>query len=103
MLILTYPGTPHVWNSEKVGFSGLDRKGKNSGFTICGTKIPWKTKISDFSESEANPFYKKYQDQENIKPINWEDCSLVLDNYEKKKFLMKGWQEFRKTTIRDCF
>ena len=48
-------------------------------------------RISDLSESDTNPFYKKYQDQENIKPINWEDCSFVLDNFEKKKILMKAW------------
>jgi len=48
-------------------------------------------RIDDLSESDANPFYKKYQDQENIKPINWEGCTLVLDNFEKKKILMKAW------------
>ena len=48
-------------------------------------------RISDLSGSDTNPFYKKYQDQENIKPINWEDCSFVLDNFEKKKILTKGW------------
>ena len=47
--------------------------------------------ISDFSENDIHPFYNKYQKQENIKPINWEDCTDVLDGYEKKKFLMKGW------------
>jgi len=48
-------------------------------------------RISDFSENDMHPFYNKYQKQENIKPINWEDCTEVLDSYEKKKFLMKGW------------
>lgn len=48
-------------------------------------------KISDFSESDTHPFYNKYQNQENIKPIKWEDCSVVLDKYEKRKYLMKGW------------
>jgi superfamily II DNA or RNA helicase len=47
--------------------------------------------IDDFSETDTHPFYKKYQDQANIKPIKWEDCSLVLDSYEKKKFLMQRW------------
>ena len=48
-------------------------------------------KISDFSESEIHPFYNRYQKQDNIKAVKWEDCSLVLDKYEKKKYLMKGW------------
>ncbi len=48
-------------------------------------------KIGEVSENDIHPFYKKYQDQENIKPIKWEDCSQVLDSYEKKKFLMQGW------------
>lgn len=47
--------------------------------------------IEDFSENDLHPFYNKYQNQENVKPINWEDCSLVLDNYEKRKYLSKGW------------
>jgi ERCC4-related helicase len=47
--------------------------------------------IEDFSENDLHPFYNKYQNQENVKPINWEDCSIVLDNYEKRKFLSKGW------------
>ncbi|WP_169704425.1 phospholipase D-like domain-containing anti-phage protein [Candidatus Kuenenia stuttgartiensis] len=50
-----------------------------------------KKKIGDVSENDIHPFYKKYQEQSSIKPINWEDCTLVLDNYEKKKFLMQGW------------
>jgi hypothetical protein len=48
-------------------------------------------RISDFSEDDTHPFYKKYQDQYNVKPIMWEDCSLVLDNFEKRKVLMQGW------------
>jgi superfamily II DNA or RNA helicase len=47
--------------------------------------------IEDFSEDDLHPFYNKYQNQENVKPINWEDCSIVLDNYEKRKHLAKGW------------
>lgn len=47
--------------------------------------------IVDFSENDVHPFYNKYQNQENVKPINWEDCSAVLDNYEKRKYLSKGW------------
>jgi len=48
-------------------------------------------RISDFSQSDTHPFYNKYQTQENIKPINWETCTEVLDNHEKRIFLMKGW------------
>lgn len=47
--------------------------------------------IQDFSENDLHPFYNKYQNQENVKPINWEDCSIVLDRYEKRKYLIKGW------------
>jgi hypothetical protein len=47
--------------------------------------------ITDFSENDVHPFYNKYQNQDNVKPINWEDCSVVLDNYEKRKYLSKGW------------
>ncbi len=48
-------------------------------------------RISDFSENDAHPFYNKYQKQENIKPIDWESCTEVLDKYEKSRILMKGW------------
>lgn len=48
-------------------------------------------RISDFSENDTHPFYDKYQNQDNIKPIVWEDCADVLDNYEKRKILMQGW------------
>ncbi len=48
-------------------------------------------RINDFSESDNHPFYNKYQNQENIKPIDWESCSIVLDSYEKRKVLSKGW------------
>lgn len=47
--------------------------------------------IRDFSENDLHPFYNKYQNQVNVKPINWEDCSIVLDSYEKRKHLAKGW------------
>ena len=46
--------------------------------------------IADFSENDVHPFYNKYLSQDNVKPINWEDCSLVPDNYEKRKYLSKG-------------
>jgi len=48
-------------------------------------------RISDFSESDTHPFYSKYQNQANISPIKWEDCTIVLDKYEKRRYLMKGW------------
>lgn len=48
-------------------------------------------RISDFSDTDNHPFYNKYQNQDNIKPIKWEDCSSVLDNYEKQKILLQGW------------
>lgn len=51
--------------------------------------------IQDFSENDLHPFYNKYQNQDNVKPINWEDCTLVLDNYEKRKYLCKGWAGFK--------
>lgn len=47
--------------------------------------------IGAVSENDTHPFYKKYQDQDSIKPVRWEDCAFVLDNYEKKKYLMQGW------------
>jgi ERCC4-related helicase len=47
--------------------------------------------IENFSENDLHPFYNKYQNQENVKPINWEDCSVVLDSFEKRKHLNKGW------------
>jgi superfamily II DNA/RNA helicase len=47
--------------------------------------------LNSFAENDIHPFYNKYQNQENVKPINWEDCSVVLDNYEKRKHLSKGW------------
>jgi ERCC4-related helicase len=49
-------------------------------------------KISDFSESDTHPFYNKYQNQDNVKSIKWEDCAIVLDKYEKKKHLIQGWR-----------
>ncbi|MCJ7447609.1 MAG: hypothetical protein MUO72_07950 [Bacteroidales bacterium] len=48
-------------------------------------------RISDFSENDTHPFYNKYQNQANTKPIKWEDCAIVLDRYEKRKYLMEGW------------
>jgi len=48
-------------------------------------------RISDFSENEVHPFYNKYQNQENIKPIIWETCSEVLDKFEKTRILKMGW------------
>lgn len=48
-------------------------------------------RIAEFSENDTHPFYNKYQNQENIKPIDWESCTEVLDSYEKRKYLMKGW------------
>jgi ERCC4-related helicase len=47
--------------------------------------------IDTFSENDLHPFYNKYQNQANVRPINWEECSVVLDNYEKRKHLAKGW------------
>ena len=44
-----------------------------------------KKKIGEVSENDIHPFYKKYQDQENIKPIKfiWKPCccffSIVYD------------------------
>jgi SNF2 family DNA or RNA helicase len=49
-------------------------------------------RISDFNEEEVHPFYNKYQNVSNIKSINWEDCSLVLDNYQRKKLLLSSWK-----------
>ena len=48
-------------------------------------------RIAEFSENDTHPFYNKYQNQENIKPIDWESCTQVLDSKEKRKYLMKGW------------
>lgn len=48
-------------------------------------------RISEFSENDTHPFYNKYQNQDNIKPLDWESCTEVLDNYEKRKYLMQGW------------
>jgi SNF2 family DNA or RNA helicase len=48
-------------------------------------------RIFDFSENDTHPFYNKYQNQANISPIKWEDCAIVLDRYEKRKYLMEGW------------
>jgi SNF2 family DNA or RNA helicase len=40
---------------------------------------------------KKHPFEIRYQ--ENIGNIDWESCSEVLDNEERKKFLMQGWDE----------
>lgn len=37
---------------------------------------------------KQHPFELRYN---QIKPINWEACSKVLDSHEKKKCLMSGW------------
>ena len=37
----------------------------------------------------SHPFSVRYQ--ENVQPINWETCEYVLDKYEKREVLMKGW------------
>jgi len=47
--------------------------------------------IEQFVENDLHPFYSKYQSQENVRSIHWEDCNQVLDNYEKRKYLAKGW------------
>jgi len=47
--------------------------------------------IEQFAENDLHPFYSKYQSQENVRSIHWEDCNQVLDNYEKRKYLAKGW------------
>ncbi|HBM14775.1 MAG TPA: helicase SNF2 [Lentisphaeria bacterium] len=48
--------------------------------------------ISDFTENDTHPFYNKYQNQNSVKSIDWESCSTVLDSFEKRKHLMKGWR-----------
>jgi superfamily II DNA/RNA helicase len=35
-----------------------------------------------------HPFEIRY---DTIAPINWESCERVLDNVEKRKYLLKGW------------
>ena len=47
--------------------------------------------IVDFGESDAHPFYNKYQNQNNITSIDWESCTEVLDKKEKHKVFVKGW------------
>ena len=48
-------------------------------------------RIAEISENDVHPFYNKYHNPDNMKSINWEDCSEVFDTYEKKKYLMNGW------------
>jgi ERCC4-related helicase len=47
--------------------------------------------IVDFGESDSHPFYEKYQNQNNITPIDWESCTDVLDKKEKHKIFIKSW------------
>jgi superfamily II DNA or RNA helicase len=47
--------------------------------------------ISEYAETDLHPFYNKYQNTNKLKTVKWEDCSIVLDNTEKRKYLMKGW------------
>lgn len=47
--------------------------------------------ISDFNEEDIHPFYIRYQNLDNFKSLNWEDCSLVLDNLQRKRMLLKSW------------
>jgi len=35
-----------------------------------------------------HPFEIRY---DAIKPIDWESCAAVLDDYERRKYLLKGW------------
>jgi hypothetical protein len=35
-----------------------------------------------------HPFALRY---DKIEPINWEQCSKVLDSEERRRYLMKGW------------
>ena len=48
-------------------------------------------KLVEFSENDTHPFYNRYQNQQNIKPVDWESCTQVMDKHEKRKFLMEGW------------
>lgn len=47
--------------------------------------------ITAFSENDIHPFYNKYQNQQNIKPIHWESCTEVLDKYIIQEVLSAGW------------
>lgn len=38
---------------------------------------------------EVHPFENRYND--DVKHIDWDSCSQVLDNREKRRFLEKGW------------
>ena len=38
---------------------------------------------------KKHPFYEKYDGV--IKKLDWDNCNLVLDSNEKKKYLMSGW------------
>lgn len=41
-----------------------------------------------------HPFELRYADQ-SVRHIDWESCSTVLDEVEKRKFLIKGWDKLR--------
>lgn len=38
---------------------------------------------------EIHPFENRYN--KDVEPIDWESCSEVLDNKERRRFLEKGW------------
>lgn len=38
---------------------------------------------------EIHPFENRYN--KDVEPIDWESCSEVLDNKERKRFLKRGW------------
>lgn len=39
---------------------------------------------------EKHPFENRYN--KNVKNVDWESCSEVLDKSEKIKYLKQGWQ-----------
>jgi ERCC4-related helicase len=45
-------------------------------------------KTTIVATQERHPFEIKY---DRIEPVDWESCTKVLDNVERKKHLMKGW------------
>lgn len=40
---------------------------------------------------KQNPFKCKYQN--NIEKVDWESCTCILNNAEKRRYLKKGWRE----------